>query len=525
MKINKKSILLCLIMVIGLGIAFEGGAAQKQLPKNRSPKEQPKMGGTLVFGVGKEFNTPNPFIGTQGFFQAVKETAYESLLTYDDDGRIVPNLAEAYEVTAGGTVFMLRLRKGVTFHNGKEMKADDVIWSANHVKDPVNGAFGQKLINNVKSVEKIDDYTIKFTLENPSGVFIPLLSAINMLPVVPANSLQPGQLKLEQNTFVPGTGPFSFDQFQPGFDMIVKKFPGYWRGPAYLDKIIFRPITDDANRFNALRTGDVQLADRLFQLDADRVKKGQIKGITLWEDPLGGYVHIFFNHGNPLFQKIEMRQALTFAVDKQRLVDEVSFGAGQPTDLMMDPKSIWAKTAGLPRHKRDLAKAKALLKAAGYNGQELVLIGRKQEVKFLESYQMIMAEAGIKIRLELLEAGVYKDRYRAGKYDLCPAGGTIVEDPVLTMIEHNYTTKVEKGRYSNPKVDKLFDNLVSEYDQKKRLEIFKDLAWTLHNDVATIPLYFESRYHGVVDKVQGYGPPQGRSYKQSGRYFRNVWLK
>ncbi len=524
---NKKSVVVCIVLILGLalGIARESTAEQKKQPNKATQKEQPKTGGTLVFGLGKEFANPNPFIQTSSTFQFVKETSYESLLTSDDDGKIVPNLAAAYEISSGGTIVTLRLRKGVKFHNGKEMKADDVVWSANHVKEPKNGAIGNNMITDVKSIEKIDDYTVKITLLKPSVTILTYLSNIQMLPIVPANSLQPGQIKLEKNMFVPGTGPFIFEQYQPGFDTVLKKFPEYWGGPAYLDKLIFRPITDNANRFNALRTGDVQMADRLSPLDAARAKKGEIKGIRILEEPLGGYSHLIFNLTNPLLQKIEMRQALLYASDKQRLVDEVFFGAAIKTDIEMDPQGIWAKAAGLPPHKRDLAKAKALLKAAGYNGQELVWIGRKQEAQFAEAYQRMLAEAGINVKIDILESGVMKERFREGKYDLYVGGGTIVDEPVITMVPDYYTNKVFKGSYSNPKADQLFDNLSAEFDQKKRLHIFKELAWTLHNDVADVPLLFEIRYLGMSEKVHGYGPSPGSSYSESGEYFKRVWLK
>ncbi len=505
------------VLVLLLGVAVETWAAQKL---------QPKMGGTLVFGLGKEFANPNPFIGTTSTFQFVKETVYESLLAEDDNGKTVPNLAEAFDVSAGGTEFTLRLRRGVKFHNGKEMKADDVVWSANHVKNPKNGAFGNNLITDVKSVEKIDEYTVKFTLARPSVIFRSHLSNIRMLPIVPANALKTGQTKLEANTFVPGTGPFTFEKYQQGFDTVVKKFPEYWGAPAYLDRIVFKPIADDANRFNSLRTGDVHIADRLSALDAARAKKGQIKGVKVVEDPLGGYARLMFNNLNPLFQKSEMRQALYHATNKQRLVDEVYFGAGVPTDIMMDPKGVWAKAANLPVHKYDLAKAKALLKAAGYNGRELVYIGRKSDAQFMETLQRMYGEAGIKVRVDILESGVYKERFGEGKYDLYVGGGTESSEPVLTMSEAYLTSKVEKGKYSNPKVDQLFDDLGAEFDQKKRLKIFKDLAWMLHNDIADVPLCFQIRYVGMSDKVHGFGSAHGNTYSEHGNsYFKAIWLQ
>ena len=95
----------------------------------------------------------------------------------------------------------------------------------------------------------------------------------------------------------------------------------------------------------------------------------------------------------------------------------------------------------------------------------------------------------------------------------------------MTMVPEYYTAKTEKGRYSNPKVDQLFGSLNSEFDETKRLKIFKELAWTLYNDVASIPLLYEARFVGMSEKVQGYGPPKGYTYISTGNYFKHVWLK
>jgi len=119
---SRKTILLniAVVMVIALGLTREGLAAQKQQVKKATQKEQPKTGGTLVFAVGKEPGNPNPFISTTSTTLVVRETSYESLLTRDVEEKIGPNVARAYEVSAGGTVLTFNLRKGVKFHNGRK---------------------------------------------------------------------------------------------------------------------------------------------------------------------------------------------------------------------------------------------------------------------------------------------------------------------------------------------------------------------------------------------------------------------
>lgn len=527
----------CIVVIIGL-FSFFGQKSNEPVQDkaanapsagsgnaNAEPADQPKAGGTLVVGLGKEPGNPNPMIATISTGQFVKEVAYESLLTEDEVGRLQPLLAESWEVSPDAKDITLRLRKGVKFHDGKEMKADDVVWSANHVKDPQNAAGGQNLIKDVQVIEKVDDYTVKFKLANPSITFLNHLANIIMLPIIPANSLQPGQIKLEPNKFVPGTGAFKFEKFDSGSEVIATKFPDYWGKPAYLDQITFRSIPDASTRFNALRTGGVHMADRLATLDVQRVQKGDVKDISILEEPTGGFQHLLMNYSRPLLQKREMRQALNLAIDKEQLVEEVFFGSSKATDLMMPPESIWAKAANLPPHKRDIEKAKQLLQAANYRGEELVLIGVKNKTQLLESFQRMLGEAGIRSKVEVLETGVMNERVRQGQYDLYIDGANINTDPFITMVPDYYTNKVEPSRYSNPVVDRLFDQLDDETDEKKRLDIFKELAAILDEDVANIPLFFEARFIGMSSKVQNYGPPQNLPYSESAHYFKQTWLK
>ena len=193
-----------------------------------------------------------------------------------------------------------------------------------------------------------------------------IVSEIGILSVIPAGSLEPGEVRVSEPP--PGTGPFKFEEWIPASRTVVVRFDDYWGGKPYLEKIVFQLIASATGRANALRTREIQIADRLTPIFAGRVQRGEIGAINVDAATLSGYRMVDFNVDTPVFQHKDIRLAAIYAMDMQKLLDEAYFGLGSPPQMPVPPGSVWDEilNACCPHSLADLAKATETPAASSY---------------------------------------------------------------------------------------------------------------------------------------------------------------
>ena len=306
-------------------------------------KEAPlKRGGILTFAMDRDLAIMNPLVSTSSNDKWLRELMFEPLVGIDLKGRIQPNLAESWEVSSDGRVYSFRLRRGVQFHNGQEMTAEDAKFSLDYTLNPTNGAYGRVQMNLVERAEAPEKYLLKIYLKEPSAAFLSLLTSIQAFSVIPKGSLQEGITK--PTSFPPGTGPFKFVEWKPQQHVIMEPFSQYRGGKALVDRLILRVIRDDTVRFTALRTGDVDMAVRIPLEWARQMADGKLKGLTFTEIPHAGLHRLQFNVAAPPFDNKKLRLAVAHAIDKREVLQAAFHGFGRPT-IKNTPKAI----AGISR--------------------------------------------------------------------------------------------------------------------------------------------------------------------------------
>jgi len=195
---------------------------------------EPKKGGTLTMGIRRDLEMMNPLVRTRSTEQSIRDLIFESLLGLDLNGNIQPNLATSWEVTQGGKVYTFHLRKGVKFHNGREMTAKDAKYAVDYSMNPKNATYGFVKLSIVERVETPDRYTLKLTLKKPSISFLVSLTDIQAFSVIPEGSLEEGVSRPTE--FPPGTGPFKFVEWKPRQRIIFDRFDDYWGHKAFVDR-------------------------------------------------------------------------------------------------------------------------------------------------------------------------------------------------------------------------------------------------------------------------------------------------
>jgi peptide/nickel transport system substrate-binding protein len=433
--------------------------------------------------------------------------SYEPLLTFNDKYEVEPNLAASWTVSPDGLVYTFQLRKGVRFHNGQEMTADDVKWSFEFARDPRNVATGMAVLSEIDRIEAAGSHTVRVRLKSRSAIFLDSLTVIQNLPIVAKDSIPAGKLKPDKAP--PGTGPFQIASWQPDRAIVFKKNAQYWKkGLPYVDEIIYQRITEEATRSAALRAGELDVVNLTNQADVLNIKAGKIQGIKLAESVHSNFRRLIFNVREGPFKDKRLRQAVAYAIDKKQLIQGAYFGLGMPTNQMVPPGSAYYFKDVLDRS-GDLALAAKLLKEAGHEkGFRFVAIGRRGTEQEFQVIQSLLRRVGIEMVLQMLDPAVYDARERKGEFSMILSGGDVNPEPNTAYFEDYYTEPGE-GRarnssgFSNPEMDRLLIEGKTAINEAKRKQIYRRVVEILNEEVPTISLAFIVRFYGVRPNIHG----------------------
>lgn len=452
--------------------------------------EAQKYGGTLTLGMYADIMTPdlhrtlgNP---TAQFGMLVAE----SLVDWNEECDFVPSLAESWKISPDASEYTFFLRKGVLFHNGREMTAEDVKKSYEHLIDEKTASPRRGEFVSIKRIEAVDKYTVKFYLKGPDASFITALQPTNAFITAPEclESKPPHPI---------GTGPFEFVEWKPRQYIKLKRFKNYWardkqgRQLPFVDEVILKVIPDDTVRYTALRTGDVDWVWTLPFEQIPEIRKNPPAGIEL--SIRGGvrWIHIMLNCAKGPTQDLRVRQAIAHAIDKDAMMEGLTWGVAPPQNQIFAPGSQW-HVQGIkdPYREPDLAKARQLLKEAGYEkGLRLNAIVRNESfiVNLATLAQANLKKAGIDLQLDIMDFASWQSRQSQGQFDVNPNHLTFVPDPdgLYYVYFHSKSTQNE-AKYNNPEYDKLVEEGRRTPDPARRKEIYRKALDILNRDLPRI---------------------------------------
>jgi len=489
---------------------------------------QPKRGGNITLAISKELALMNPLVNTSSTEARIRELMYEPLLARDLNGAIHPRLAESWEVSKDGKLYTFRLRRGVKFHGGKEMTAEDVKYAIDYTLNPKNGAYGFDDLSAVERAEVADKYTLKIHMKRHNPLFPTLLTEIRSFSAIPKESLPEGIRKPPK--FPPGTGPFKFVEWQPGQRLVFERHDDYWGQKAYVDRVIMREIGDATVRFTALQAGDVDIIERTPYEWVQQVTQGKIKGIGFAKAARAGARNLEFNVADPPFNNKKLRQAIAYALDKKEIMQAAYFGLADTADQRFPNGHYW-HYSDVPVPQFDPNKAKALLKEAGYKGEALELMGNRGEVADIEgaAIQAQLKRVGVKVEIKILERASALELRRQGKYMFKLAGGSDYPDPLPAYIEYTCEPDPRKRRmnesgYCDKEYDALIKKAEGEVDPEKRKTIFKQVVAKWVSDLPVVALGFTPRFFTFRDYVKGFVTNASGDFQPWGGGLSQAWI-
>ena len=465
--------------------------------------EQPKYGGVLKVAIQADVAGLDIYTSSSYSSSLIWEQVYEGLLRYTPEMRIVPCLAESYEVTDPLT-YVFTLRRGVKFHNGREMTSADVKYSLERVRDPDVGCPRAHYIEAVDTIETPDDYTVIFHLSHP---FSPLLSyvASSMLAIVPDGIAE----EVDLRTTLVGTGPFKFVENIPNTRTVVEKNPDYWQeGKPYLDGIEFIPLPEDRSRTDNIVTGNVDYADQIPQKDIDILKDNE--DLRLEGGLATLYDFLFFNLRNPPFDNIKVRQAISMALDRKAMTNVVLYGHGYAQTCGNIAPWSWAfYDCGL-YDEPNPEKAKQLMVEAGYpDGFSAVLKCGAPYKAQIDAAQMVkeaIAPLGIEVEVVPVEWGTYlDDLLNTYNFEIAIVGWMGATDPDEWLYNHYHSEgQYNLWAYNNPRVDELLEEARMLVTNEERKPLYDEIQKTVAEEAPVAFFFLYEQYEAVRNNVKGY---------------------
>ena len=357
----------------------------------------------VVFAVASGFTTTDPYDANDTLSQAMAKSFYQGLFGFDVDMKVVPVLAESYEVSKDGLVYTIKLKQGIKFHDGSDFKADAVKANFDRVTNPDNKLKRYSLYSNIAKTEVVDDYTARITLKAPFSAFI------NQLAHPAGVMISPTALKKHGKdiAFNPvGTGPFKFVEWKQTDYLKVAKNANYWKkGLPKVDSITWRPVVDNNARSAMMQTGEAHFTFPVPYEQAAALKARPDLELTAARS----IVHRFMsmNVKRKPFDNPKVREAINYAINKEALAKVAFSGYAVPAEGVIPPGVEYAVKLGPWPY--DVAKAKALLAEAGYpNGFETELwsaYNHSTAQKVMQFLQQQLGQVGIKVKVQALEAG------------------------------------------------------------------------------------------------------------------------
>lgn len=511
-----KKLLLVLIVVFMASILFAAGTTEK--PGAASPiSSEPKSGGTLTMAIEAEPQHIDPHLSQSNLVTSIVDLCYDYLWRWDYDfAEFVPNLAESWNWKTN-TEFEVKLRQGAKFHNGREVVADDVVYSVNRLLDPNTGSPNAGYLSQVDSVVATGKYTLTIKLKGPWYGLQDVFS--RYVAIVPKEAVnQYGDLRLNPV----GSGPFKFDSWRPGYEMVFVKNTEYWdAGKPYLDKVVLRFMPEYNTAKNALLSGEIDIINWPDSADINSLKSNKDLVLHFYTLQAVMYVNINTSRG-PLANK-DVRKAIALVTDRNAYNQALYRGMGALAYTPIPMTQPYHKKAW--EMEQDIAAAKALLTKAGYpNGFEVDILALKGAEEIMgEVLQADLAKIGIKGQVTIAEIPIALDAiFTKEDFDLAVLGDAFSSDP--DMFVSNYLVPDgpaagATGRWKNDKVIELAKKGKVTLNMEQRIKVYQDIYDIVLEETPMIFLANPVRHPVSTKAVQGWFAWSDIRYD-----WKSIWL-
>jgi peptide/nickel transport system substrate-binding protein len=467
---------------------------------------QAQVAKTLTVGVVSDPVTLDPALMASFFELSVQFNLHEPLLNVSPELKIEPGLASV--TSSDPLTYRFTLRSNLTFHDGTPIDAAAAKANFDRMLDPATGSPRRSELAPIESVEVTGPLTFTIKLKAPYAPLLQVLANRAGMMVSPSALKALGP---DFATKAVGAGPYKLVSWTKNAELVLERFPGYWRGAQAIERIVFRPIADETVRLANLRSGTVQLVDAVPAQAVSTLSRES--SITLMQSSGLGFSAFSFNNTRAPFNDVRVRQAFTAAIDKQAVLRAVYFGTGTIASGGIPPSIGWAHVPNLAAVKPSAEASRKLLAAAGITAPVVVTItvtNSPAQVRTAEVLQAQANAAGFKVDIKQIDPTSLITVLRQKDFDLCMSPWSGRADPDGNLF--NYFTKSGPNNfmgYQSDKVTSLLEKARAEADQGARAKLYNEAEAQIAVDAPMLFLTFPATLQASVKALNWVQYPDG----------------
>lgn len=473
-------------------------------------KEKINRENVLIVGMENTPTNLDPRFALDLASSQVIQLIFNSLISYDINGNLIPDLAERWEIF-DNREYIFYLKKGVSFHDGTELTSSDVKFTFDSILAPGSQSPKKGNFEKLKEIIIIDKYTLKFILKEP---FSPFLSNLTLAVVPMVAASRAGQSFADHPV---GTGPFLFGSFSIDDQIELTANKDYFNGPPKLNGVTFKIIPDETVRILELEKGNVHLLQNAVSPDLlPRLEKN--KRLKIEKRPGTNYSYIGFNLDDPILKNRLVREAIASGIDRESIITHILKNLATKASFMLSPYN-WAYEPELKTFLYDPQRAKALLDKAGFPDPDgdgpkprfsLSYKTSQNDLRKLiaEVFQEQLQKIGIEINIKSYEWGTFFSDIKSGNFQMYSLTWVGIDDPdIFYYVFHSSSFPpkgANRGRYSNPEIDELIEIGRKEIEMDDRRKTYSLIQKKLAREVPYVSLWFAVNIAVMQKEVKGF---------------------
>lgn len=487
----------------------------------------PESGGTLVRSLQSDPGTMNPLLLTTEYEKQVLSYIFDPLLDLDERMKLIPALASSWEVSSDGRTYVFKIDPKATYSDGTPVLASDVVYTLTKIADPKTESVQFASLFEGLSLEEtkaLDPSTVQVVFDRPSAS---RLYNFN-IPILPEHVYAEGNFAKDFETKVVGSGPYKLISRERGKQVVLERRDEYWRKAPWIDRVVFRVISDDAVAWNAIKRGEVDemgISSDQWKLASGDPEISRLVDLHRYYDL--SYNFIPWNNRDPVLSDKRVRLALSMCLDRPSLIENLYAGTAR---IVSGPftSDQWAYNPEVEPVRFDPDGARMLLNSAGWtdsNGdgvldkdkkklsiEFMIRAGNKTSSDIAQVFQAALARAGVELRIKAADDATYFDRITTGNFQGAVLAWSLDIDPDPYSYFHS-SQFPPLGQnfvfYSNPEVDRLLSEGREETDLKKRTDIYHEVHRLLAEDQPYTWTVQVSRKWAVSKRIHGVREAKG----------------